>query len=146
MPEFREGEMFSARGVIIITSNSNLTKDGNLVMGAGAAKQLKLIVPGIDKLFGDIIKKSCGSLGRYGLLFRGRYGIAQVKYAFNAPANLPLIEYTMRILTTVANNYPHSKFSINYPGIGYGWLKEKDVKPLLEILPNNVRIWKYKAL
>lgn len=144
MPEFREGEMFSAAGLIIITSNSSLTKDGKLVMGAGAAKQLKLVVPGIDQFFGDTIKKSCGSLGRYGLLFHGRYGIAQVKYAFNASANLPLIEHTMRILTTVANNYPHSKFNINYPGIGHGWLKEKDVEPFLAMLPGNVRVWKYK--
>ena len=78
MPTFRSGEMFRAGGFIIVTGNSFLTSEMKLVMGRGAALQLKRKEPGIDLVFGEKIHKTCGHLGFYGLIFHGRYGLARI--------------------------------------------------------------------
>ncbi len=146
MPIFEVGEMFRAPGFIIVTTNSFLTLEVKLVMGRGAAYDLKVIVPGIDLIFGKMINETCGHLGRYGLIFHERYGAAQVKYRFNEKARLDLVRYSMTRLSTVANRDEKSIFNINYPGIGNGGLKECQVRPILEMLPINVHVWKRKEV
>jgi hypothetical protein len=141
MPTFRRGEMFRATGFIIVTTNSFLTSEMKLVMGRGAALQLKIKVPGIDLKFGKMIHESCGHLGRYGLIFHKRYGAAQVKCRFNERAKLELIRLSMRMLSVRANRNPSSIFNINFPGIGNGGLKKNRVASLLNILPDNVHVW-----
>jgi hypothetical protein len=141
MPTFMQGEMFRASGFIIVTANSFLTSEMKLVMGRGAAWQLKMKVPGIDQIFGKMIHESCGHLGRYGLIFHKRYGAAQVKYRFNERANLELIRSSMMMLETVANRDRKRIFNINWPGIGNGGLKKSQVRSLLRDLPDNVHVW-----
>ena len=141
MPTFKKGEMLRAGGFIIVTTNSFLTSESKLVMGRGAAWQLKMKVPGIDGIFGKMIHKTCGHLGRYGLIFHQRYGAAQVKYRFNERAKLELIRSSMTMLSTVAGRNPKSIFNINFPGIGNGGLKRDHVKSLLKMLPDNVHVW-----
>jgi hypothetical protein len=141
MPTFRKGEMFRAPGLIIVTTNSFLTSEVKLVMGRGAAWQLKKRVPGIDTLFGKMIHDSCGHLGCYGLIFHGRYGAAQVKYRFNEKARLELIRLSMNMLSVKASRDRKSIFKINFPGIGNGGLKRDQVESLLKVLPDNVHVW-----
>ena len=141
MPTFKKGEMFRASGFIIVTTNSFLTSEMKLVMGRGAAWQLKMKVHGIDAIFGKMIHESCGHLGRYGLIFHKRYGAAQVKYRFNERANLELIRSSMMMLESVANKERKKIFNINFPGIGNGMLKRHQVKSLLRDLPDNVHVW-----
>jgi hypothetical protein len=141
MPTFKTGEMFRATGFIIVTTNSFLTSEVKLVMGRGAAWQLKRKVPGIEKIFGKMIHETCGHLGRYGLIFHERYGAAQVKYRFNDRARLELIRISMTALSVVASRNRKSIFNINSPGIGNGGLKKHQVKSLLEMLPDNVHVW-----
>ena len=102
MPTFKTGEMFRAEGFIIVTTNSFLTSEVKLVMGRGAAWQLKRKVPGIEKIFGKMIHEKCGHLGLYGLIFHERYGAAQVKYSFNEKARLELIRISMTVLSVFA--------------------------------------------
>ena len=142
MPTFKTGEMFRAPGFIIVTTNSFLTSEVKVVMGRGAAWQLKRKVPGIEKTFGKMILDTCGHLGRYGLMFHGKYGAAQVKYHFMEIADLDLIEFSMNKLSLEAKKNPKTIFNINYPGIGNGRLKENEVKPALRTLPDNVHVWK----
>ncbi len=148
MPIFRKGELFSSRGCIIVTTNSFLTSECKLVMGRGAALQLKRKEPGIDMIFGKLVFDTCGHLGRYGLLFHERYGIAQVKYRFNEKADLELITYSMNMLKETAKPNRDSRYNINFPGIGYGGLSKDEVMPILERLPNNIIIWEtpYKTV
>lgn len=146
MPIFKTGEMFQAPGIIIVTTNSFLTTKMKLVMGCGAACQLKTKVPGIDLVFGQMIHETCGHLGCYGLLFNGKYGAAQVKYRFNEKADLDLIEFSMGLLAWVARKNRYLYYSINYPGIGNGGLGEQEVQPILRILPDNVNVWKKKEV
>ena len=144
MPKFRTGEMFQSSGYIVVTTNSFLTTEGKLVMGRGAAWQLKQKVPGIDKIFGKLINENCGHLGCYGLIFFERYGAAQVKYRFDEKANLELITHSMTMLSIMAGNNNKGIYNINYPGIGNGGLKENEVRPIIEMLPDNVHVWKKK--
>jgi len=146
MPTFKIGQMFEAGGLIIVTTNSFLTSEVKLVMGRGAAWQLKLKVPGIDRVFGKMIDETCGHLGRYGLIFHERYGAFQVKYRFNKKARLDLISYSMTLLSDVAGKNRKNTFNINYPGIGNGELKENQVRPILRMLPKNVHVWKKKEV
>ena len=146
MPIFKKGEMFRAPGFIIVTTNSFLTSEVKLVMGRGAAWQLKLKVPGIDKIFGKMIHETCGHLGRYGLLFNGKYGAFQVKYRFNEKADLDLIKFSMVMLSLEAKKDREAIFNINFPGIGNGRLTEDEVKPVLRTLPDNVHVWKKKEV
>ena len=142
MPTFKTGEMFSAPGFIIVTTNSFLTSEVKVVMGRGAAWQLKRKIPGIEKTFGKMILDTCGHLGKYGLMFHGNYGAAQVKYHFKEMADLDLIEFSMIKLSLEAKKDQKTIFNINYPGIGNGRLKESEVKPALRMLPDNVHVWK----
>jgi hypothetical protein len=141
MPTFRKGEMFRAPGYIIVTTNSFLTSEVKLVMGRGAAWQLKTRVPGIDGIFGKMIHDSCGHLGCYGLIFHKRYGAAQVKYRFNEKARLQLIRLSMNMLSVKASKNRNRIFNINFPGIGNGGLKRDQVESLLKVLPDNVHVW-----
>ena len=141
MPTFRKGEMFRAPGFIIVTTNSFLTSEMKLVMGRGAAWQLKLKVPGIDRIFGEMIHERCGHLGCYGLIFHERYGAAQVKYRFSEKATPGLIRISMTMLSSKANRDRSSIFNINFPGIGNGGLKKHQVESFLRILPDNVHVW-----
>jgi len=141
MPIFKTGEMFQAAGYLIVTTNSFLTSEVKLVMGRGAAWILKMKVPGIDWIFGRIIYETCGHLGRYGLLFHHRYGALQVKYRFDEKARVDLIEFSLEKLAEKADEFPKSRFNINYPGIGNGRLSKEEVGPLLEVLPDNVYVW-----
>ena len=141
MPTFRKGEMLDAIGYIIVTTNSFLTSETKLVMGKGAASQLKKTVPGIDLEFGKMILEVCGHLGRYGLLIYRSYGALQVKYRFDEKARLDLIEFSLGMLADLSNKCPHVWFNVNFPGIGNGGLDRADVLPLLNILPRNVYVW-----
>jgi len=141
MPTFMKGEMFKAPGFIIVTANSFLTSEMKLVMGRGAAWQLKLKVPGIDKAFGEMIHRKCGHLGFYGLIFHKKYGAAQVRYRFNDKPALGLISLTMTMLGFAANKDKNTVFNINFPGIGNGGLRRHQVESLLKYLPDNVHVW-----
>ena len=143
---FQKGQMFNAIGYIIVTTNSFLTSETKLVMGKGAAWELKMKVPGIDYEFGKMILEKCGHLGRYGLLLYRGYGALQVKYRFNEKANLELIKFSLGKLASVANKSPRYWFNVNFPGIGNGGLNKVDVLPLLEVLPRNVYVWRKETI
>ena len=141
MPTFKTGEMFHASGYLIVTTNSFLTSEMKLVMGRGAAWRLKMKVPEIDRIFGNMIFALCGHLGRYGILFHKRYGALQVKYRFDEKARVDLIEFSLGKLAEIARKSPKLKFNVNYPGIGNGGLSKLDVRPFLDVFPDNVSVW-----
>ncbi len=109
-------------------------------MGRGAALELRQLVPDIDLIFGRMILESCGHLGLYGLLMNGKYGAAQVKYNFRDKANTSLIAFSMAFLTDEAKTNRYI-YNLNYPGIGNGGLDKNIVRPILDILPDNVYVW-----
>ena len=56
-----KGNLWDSKdSLILVTGNSYIRKDGTLVMGRGAALELKTMIPGIDKRLGQKIKKKNG--------------------------------------------------------------------------------------
>lgn len=129
--------------VYLFTGNPIRRKDGAIVMGRGAAKQCRDLFPGVDKTYGDIIKQEphrnimWADVGP-----RQRLGWFKVKDHWGEPADLGLIKNSVASLHMVASLYDGLEFHMNFPGIGNGGLAEEDVLPVLQILPDNVLIYK----
>lgn len=121
-----------------------LSLSGLVLSASPFVKKIK--VPGIDLAFGELIYTLCKHLGRYGLIFHDRYGAFQVKYRFNDKARTDLIRFSAAALKGAAINNREELFNLNYPGIGNGGLKEYEVRPILEVLPENVCVWKKKEV
>lgn len=154
MPNYRYGEMFDHFGeydLFLVTTNSYIRKNGSLVMGRGAAKQLA-DCSDAESFFGKEIQKKCGNLGRYGVLIVPidglgfSLGIFQVKYHFKEKASLELIDYRSFMLEDIALRY--KKVCINYPGIGFGGITKPwsllYLATLVNRWPNNIDVWRFE--
>lgn len=143
---------------VFVTTNGVVKRNGELVMGAGAAKRLALMFPEVPKIFGESIKKNEGyrENGEYRLItpftkeIEGKkiqFGGFQVKYGWYDSAKLNLIEFSTKALFNFAldlyNNDESVRIALNYPGIGNGKLKEYQVEPIIKTLPDWVDVWKY---
>lgn len=139
------GNMFSHHAdLTLVTTNSYVrSRDHGLVMGRGAANQIKQRLTDAERIFGDIIwcKDPQGSsiYKRYGVITYGPWGIFQVKYHWGKPAVPDLISYSVQKLAEIAPQY--GSISLNYPGVGNGGLSMDVVRPLIECLPDNVTVW-----
>lgn len=127
--------------VYLFTGNSTVKRNGGLVMGRGAAKEVRDLYPGIDKEFGRQITSG----GTYGLIIgtsmRPNIGVFQVKYRFDTRAELRLIKNSVDFLDQYAREFDRAIY-MNYPGVGNGGLLQTDVAPLLSSLPDNVFLYK----
>lgn len=123
--------------VFMFTGNKFITKDGRLVMGRGAAKQVRDTYPGVDKRIKSDRPVTFCRLGPNQYL-----GYFCVKDHFRESADLDLIGQSVTALVTHASRVPQATFHLNYPGIGAGRLSESAVEPILQRLPDNV--WVYK--
>lgn len=125
----------------LVTTNSFIRRDGALVMGRGAALRMKEMWPGIDRQFGNLIPH----MDVYGVILQNvdgqELGIFQVKHHFRDPAELTLIAESTRQLTFLAEMSPSRQFNINFPGIGNGRLRRSEVEPIIQQLPDNVKVW-----
>ena len=140
MPRFKTGAMVKAPGIKIVNASSFLTSEEKLYMGCGFARDLKIKIPGIDKIFGGMVLDNGGHLGRYGLLIYEKYGILQTRHCFNGSPNLDLIRFGITRLKMFAEETGYIS-NLEYPGIrGTEFGKEK-VDPILGDLPKNVYVW-----
>jgi hypothetical protein len=73
---------------------------------------------------------------------KGRIGLFQVKIRFSDMASLDLIRASVEKLVQWCKQNPTVAVNLNFPGIGNGGLSEAVVRPLLDSLPDQVRIWK----
>lgn len=153
----RCGNLFeSMDDVILVTTNSYINKLGALVMGRGAALEMKTIYPGIEKYFGKKVLENfslpptaTGQMGRYGVVLKENnvgpqdyLGIFQVKYNFRDEADLGLIEYsTEKLKFLIDDGFINLDISMNFPGIGFGQLSARKVLPIIEKLPDNVMVY-----
>ena len=161
-PVFKFGDMFQdcwnkPGSLFVVTGNSTVKGDGSLVMGRGAALELKRRLSGIDRLLGEQIRLH-GS-GSYGLIvlspenIKGRLGhwsrafcgvgLFQVKEHFRDRADPKLIEFSAQLLHDWAWANYSVPINMNMPGTGCGRLSEAAVLPLLTRLPVNVSVWRF---
>lgn len=134
----------SLRSVVLFTGNSYINKKGELVMGRGAALDVKKQFPDLPKKFGDCITVAGKE---YGVILITQFplhtmGVFQVKYHYKDNADILLIKNSTEKLKKYALKAPNLIFHMNFPGIGWGGLTEKQVMPIIESLPDNVWIYK----
>jgi len=140
MPQFKTGAMLGAPGIKIVTASSFLTSEGKLFMGRGLARDLKIKVPGIDKIFGSMVLENGGHLGRYGLLVYERWGVFQVRRRFNDKANLELITFGIERVREFAEDTGYI-INLEYPDIQDEELTQEEIGPIVDTLPGNVYVW-----
>jgi hypothetical protein len=140
--------------LLLVTGNSFMKHDGRLVMGAGAAKQLRSYISSslfhydLEKHFGAALSVlfSNPHLCTYGIMYdcikenAPLFGVFQTKYHWKDKACLSLIELSTHILSIISAQF--MRIAVNFPGIGSGGLHEDDVFPIISQLPNNVYIYK----
>jgi len=139
----KKGNIWYAKATIIcITTNGDVKKNGELVMGRGIAHQATTRYPGLAKLFGDEVKMYGNTYCPTPYLDEGRLlALFPVKHHWMDPADLNLIRTSTEQLFAQAIAFPHAIFVLPRPGCGNGRLKWEDVKPIVEILPDNVHIY-----
>jgi len=127
---------------LVFTGNSFIKKNGGLVMGRGAAKQVRDSFPGIDIDLGSRIPH----LGYYGVIeariLPFKLLAFQVKYGYMDQADLELITKSTQKMAHVAETNKNVTFHMNFPGVGNGRLAIQQVGPIIESLPNNVHVWR----
>lgn len=140
--------------LVLFTANSVLDSRGHLVMGAGAALEAKRQFPMLPANLGLILEKH-PTPKKYGVLVSNYYrfadpysstrrgtflGAFQTKENWKDNSRLDLIEYAVEVVNILLPNYP--RIAINFPGINHGRLREEDVLPLLQSLPDSVVFYK----
>jgi hypothetical protein len=141
--------------IILVTANSYINAKGELVMGRGAALELKTKFPNIASLFARMISYLGGHLGEYNVIvadpyasnlliqwpYGTIYGIFQVKYHFKSQADLSLIERSVNKLNFIEKGFIDKKISMNFPGIGFGGRTMEEVLPIVSKLNDNVTLY-----
>lgn len=156
MPTYRTGNMWNEINkydLFCITTNGTIRKDGCLVMGRGIAFEATSRFSNIQRLAGEKIcefnichAKRGDPSKPYGLLILRNYepsvGLFQVKYNWWEQADLKLIILATLKLKSLALGYPGMKIALNFPGIGNGKLSEDVVRPIIDLLPESIEVWK----
>lgn len=131
--------------VYLFTGNSTVKNNGAIVMGRGAARQVRDHFPMIDQSFGNIIKhRPNAHLAWITLPNEQHIGWFKVKDFWRDPAKLELIRKSTKLLASIANRHlnPELTFHMNFPGIGNGRLEYDSVLEIVSQLPDNVYLYK----
>lgn len=150
---FKQGNMFNElnnlteNDLILVTTNSYIDAYGRLVMGRGAAKEIRFYHPKAPVHFGQLIMEGgVGHLGKYGILLHNEnkywIGAFQTKYHFRDDSQTSLIAHSINLLNKYAVHF--TRILVNYPGIGNGRLTKEQVEPLLTFMPRNVEVWEHE--
>jgi len=120
---------YAATGVIAITTNGSLTRDGRAIFGKGVAKQAALRCPELAETLGRLLADQGNHVFYLG------HGIVSFPVE-ETPWSLP----DLRIIASSAQELRHlvdrsgwQQVVVPRPGCGGGGLAWKDVQPLLAI-------------
>lgn len=123
--------------VRIITTNGTIKKDGRAVMGKGCADQAKNKYPGLDELFGMMLRV----YGNRALILQSPPLDAlwsfPVKHNWQDAADLELIARSAAKVAQYADRHEElfgiraPRILLPRPGCGNGRLDWKDVKPVI---------------
>lgn len=149
--DFRKGNMWDVLDqsqLFLITTNSYVRRDGNLVMGRGIALEAAKKYPHIPKKAGEWILHNNLHEKFYGLLpdlFDNNIGLFQVKLHYFAAADLNVINNSCKMLSYWVNEKQLTNINMNYPGIGAGKLSKASVRKVLDehLCDLPITIWEY---
>jgi hypothetical protein len=136
----------------VFTGNAFVRRDGALVMGRGAAREVRDTHPWVPYALGNII----ANRPRYGFMevhhVINRYakdciGIFQVKEHFKDAADLDLIRLSCDEMLNWHDGLPADrrfsmKVHMNCPGVGNGRLPDEAVMPLMEQMPDWLHLYR----
>lgn len=133
--------------LFLITTNPIVNAAGELVMGRGIAKEFKSRFPEGPKIFARTLQAykdlqaghNVGMVRNEQIFGKQQCGWFMTKDHWYNEARLDIIERSVSELNTMAPMF--LSIDLNFPGIGNGRLDRKDVLPIIERLPNNVRVW-----
>jgi hypothetical protein len=112
------------------TSNGMVTGDGRLVMGAGIAKLFRDTFPGIDRLFGGLVKEHgnrCFMVTIEGVNIVN----FPTKHDWRDDSDLALIETSCRQLMELVHAHDLKKVRLPRPGCSLGRLTWEVVGPTI---------------
>lgn len=121
----------------IITTNGFVKKNGECVMGRGCAAEAKVKWPSLPKELGTLLHNSGNQVFR---LEQYKLYTFPVKHNWYEKADQKLIEQSVAQILPSVRFSGELTFVMPRPGCGNGGLKWDDVKPLLEPLPDNVKV------
>ena len=117
---------------IAVTTNGIVKRNGNLVMGAGIAKQFALKYPRLPYELGRKVK----TYGNIPFMIKEKgYAILSfpTKNHYSEKSDLELIEASAKKIKLMADKFYWTKVAIPAPGVGLGGLSwTKQVQPLLD--------------
>ena len=146
-PTYERGDIWSRWNhthLLLVTTNSDVKKDGSLVMGAGIARQARDRFPGIERAFGARVQGYGPS--PYGLLVSERWPVArlgafQSKISWRDPASETVIALGVEKLIAWCRKNYGCRVDLAAPGIGLGNLSFERMEELVRPLPTDVHIW-----
>ena len=122
---------FHSDGVVAITTNGIVKKDGTLVMGKGIALQASDKFPGLAKELGHLVSEY-GNRPFYFSEFK--ILTIPVKNNYKDDADIDLIKRSCRLLPHFADYWKLEKIYMVRPGCGFGGLKWEDVKKTIDTI------------
>jgi hypothetical protein len=114
-------------GIIVITTNGSLTRDGRAVFGRGVARQAALRFPGIAEKLGGLLAEQGSHVFDLGC---GMVSFPVEETAWSQP-DLRIIARSAEELRQLADRSGWQRVVVPRPGCGGGGLAWRDVEPLL---------------
>jgi len=132
-----KADLWDCDGVLCLTTNGFVKRNGRAVMGAGVARQAVLRYPGIDAELGRLIKRNGNVVQRIagpGFNVEAPRSIVSfpVKHDWWENATLQLIERSAEQLAERLDSRIHRDCFLPKPGCGNGGLDWPDVRDTLE--------------
>jgi hypothetical protein len=119
---------YATTGVIVVTTNGSLTRDGRAVMGRGVAKQAALRFPGLAEKLGILLSVEGNHVFDLGC---GIVTFPVEETAWSQP-DMRIIARSAEELRILADRSEWELIVVPRPGCGGGGLAWKEVRPLLE--------------
>jgi hypothetical protein len=119
---------YSGTGVIVITTNGSLTRDGRAIFGRGVAKQAALRFAGLAEILGRRFSEQGNHVYDLG---NGIVTFPVEETPWSQP-DLRIIARSAEELRRLADRSGWERIVVPRPGCGGGGLSWQDVRPLLE--------------
>lgn len=136
MQELRR-DLWECDGVLAITTNGFVKSNGNAVMGAGVAREAVLLIPGVERELGRLLRKNgniCQRVAGPGCNIEFERSIVSfpVKHNWFEKASLGLIAESARQLGVLMDKHVQGDIFLPRPGCGNGKLTWPVVRDTLE--------------
>lgn len=119
---------YAGQGMITITTNGSLTRDGRAIFGRGVARQALQRFPDIAEKLGVLLARRGSHVFYLGC---GILSFPVEETAWSLP-DLRIIARSAQEIRTLADAEGWHRIIVPRPGCGGGGLAWQDVKPILE--------------